>query len=233
MAKEEHYLNSYLSKILPSLGLDYDTYNPYITGLFALEDESNAVGQAQDGFDEDTLDDIMQLLQSSSETHDEDEEQFIEMKKTILKLKNEHDYNERRRKEGEAVTNQKLAEERAKLAILSVKEEEEAARKQQAAKKLLKAEQGVDVADIFERYGYDEEDTSGGKKNDESEVEVQSNREVAKQLDRDRTANVRNEASKKFQSKNIAREATNRHKADKMKKKEDRKKKAVKGERKR
>jgi len=32
MSDEDHYLDSYLSEILPALGLDAETYAPYVTG---------------------------------------------------------------------------------------------------------------------------------------------------------------------------------------------------------
>jgi hypothetical protein len=32
MAEKQHYLDVYLAAILPTLGLDHETYGPYITG---------------------------------------------------------------------------------------------------------------------------------------------------------------------------------------------------------
>ena len=33
---DDHYLDSYLTEILPALGLDAETYAPYVTGYVSL-----------------------------------------------------------------------------------------------------------------------------------------------------------------------------------------------------
>ena len=63
-SEDEHYLTSYLSTALPRLGLDPDTYGPYVTGLFPIDPD-----EYYDDVDEDEMTDILGLLQSSSETH--------------------------------------------------------------------------------------------------------------------------------------------------------------------
>jgi hypothetical protein len=35
---DDHYLDSYLSEILPTLGLDAETYAPYVTGYVSLNE---------------------------------------------------------------------------------------------------------------------------------------------------------------------------------------------------
>jgi hypothetical protein len=58
---EEHYLESFLAVQLPKLGLDYDTYGPYVVGVFN-------VGQSMDdAFNENELDDVLEILRASSE----------------------------------------------------------------------------------------------------------------------------------------------------------------------
>ena len=35
---DDHYLDNYLSEILPTLGLDAETYAPYVTGYVSLNE---------------------------------------------------------------------------------------------------------------------------------------------------------------------------------------------------
>ncbi|EJK54320.1 hypothetical protein THAOC_26064, partial [Thalassiosira oceanica] len=57
--KMPHHLDRYLETALPALGLDAETYGPYLTG----SDEGDV-----------ELDDIIELFQASSESHSDDDE---------------------------------------------------------------------------------------------------------------------------------------------------------------
>eukprot|EP00586_Coscinodiscus_wailesii_P011760 CAMPEP_0172515784 /NCGR_PEP_ID=MMETSP1066-20121228/270531_1 /TAXON_ID=671091 /ORGANISM="Coscinodiscus wailesii, Strain CCMP2513" /LENGTH=229 /DNA_ID=CAMNT_0013296961 /DNA_START=55 /DNA_END=744 /DNA_ORIENTATION=- len=227
----EHYLASYLEETLPSLGLDYETYGPYVTGLFPIDEDGADA-------DDEGIDDIVQLLQSSSETHADDDEVWQSLQKEILKRKKEYDYLETRRKEDDAISGKKIALEKARQALESAKIENT----QNLEKKQRAAPSGDDakrIAALVEQYGYadpdeDKDESSAKKKKGAGdETVVNDNRENARQLEKARTANVRHEASKAHQVKLSAREATKQQKADKIKAKEERRKKASKGERKR
>jgi len=74
---EEHYLHSYLAEILPALGLDVETYAPYVT---AADTDENS-----DDFDE-----IIELLKASSESHGEDDDAWDNFKKEIMRRREEY-----------------------------------------------------------------------------------------------------------------------------------------------
>lgn len=78
MADEVHYLDEYLSKTLPQLGLDAETYGPYVTG-FANEDEDTDEG----------MDDLIELLRASSESHGDDDASWQEFRGEILRRRKE------------------------------------------------------------------------------------------------------------------------------------------------
>ena len=80
MSDQSHYLDSYLSQALPSLGLDFDTYAPYVTG-YANDDD--------DGDDETTLDDLIELLRASSESHGDDDEAWCTFREEVVKRRHE------------------------------------------------------------------------------------------------------------------------------------------------
>jgi len=81
---EDHYLFEYLSTTLPTLGLDPETYGPYVTGLFPLDDDD-----VDDDNNEEELNGMVELLQSSSETHSDDEEVWGTLTNEILNRRNE------------------------------------------------------------------------------------------------------------------------------------------------
>ena len=78
---DEHYLSAYLEETLPEIGLDYETYGPYVTGLFPTTSD----GGEEDNFEdvEEEINNIIELLQSSSETHSDDEQCWIQLKNEI------------------------------------------------------------------------------------------------------------------------------------------------------
>eukprot|EP00957_Ditylum_brightwellii_P182306 13888705-Ditylum_brightwellii.AAC.1 len=82
MASDEHHLTPYLNETLPSLGLDPETYGPYVTGF---DDDENDNDQ-----DEDALNDLIELLRASSETHSDDEEAWEAFRKEIVKRQADH-----------------------------------------------------------------------------------------------------------------------------------------------
>lgn len=82
---EEHYLDSYLATILPALGLDAETYAPYVT--------------TDNGDDEDDeFDEIVELLKASSESHSEDDAAWESFKEEILRRRQDYASGETVRK---------------------------------------------------------------------------------------------------------------------------------------
>lgn len=77
MTDEAHYLDNYLAEVLPKLGLDVETYGPYVTG-YANDD---------DGVD--GLNDLIELLRASSESHGDDDDSWREFREEILRRRQE------------------------------------------------------------------------------------------------------------------------------------------------
>ena len=86
MSDEAHYLDEYLCEVLPKLGLDAETYGPYVTG-YANEEESD-----------DGMDDLIELLRASSETHGDDDASWQAFRDEILRRKKEFSDGEDARK---------------------------------------------------------------------------------------------------------------------------------------
>ena len=82
---EEHYLDSYLAEILPSLGLDAETYAPYVTADNDDDDDHN-------------FDDIIELLKASSETHSDDDDAWANFRKEVIKRRQDYISGETMRK---------------------------------------------------------------------------------------------------------------------------------------
>ena len=86
MTEDNNLLLDYLNEILPTLGLDSETYAPYVMGCFENIDYDN---DEADGLLDETLDEslteIIGLLQASSETHSDDESAWEELKSEVLK----------------------------------------------------------------------------------------------------------------------------------------------------
>ena len=59
---EEHALTEFLSQRLPQLGLDAETYAPYLLPLLNADEK-----------DDDEWNGVLELLQASSETHSDDD----------------------------------------------------------------------------------------------------------------------------------------------------------------
>ena len=91
---EQHYLTAYLTKALPDRGLDYETYGPYVTGFADNDDD-----------DETSLDDLIELLQASSETHGDDEASWSNFRNEIIKLRDQHTNDETEKKVRVDITN--------------------------------------------------------------------------------------------------------------------------------
>ena len=233
--EEEHFLSPYLSKRLPELGLDYETYGPYCLGAVGTESSNG------DGDDEDyeELDGIIELLQSSSETHSDDEAAWTELRVEIIRLTTESRNAANAKKSEEARKVREAEEEK----IRKAKAEAEAYEKILEEKKLHKDSEEDEEKKkareaLLNRFAYEKEDdaaggdggSSGKKDGEEGPV---TNKDVAAQAQRDHVKKVREESSKSRESKAEARMKNKEAMKAKADKKEERRKRAQKGERKR
>lgn len=76
-------LLTYLNDTLPNLGLDAETYSAYVMGCF--ENINYDDNENDDETLEESLSEIIGLLQASSETHSDDESVWDELKSQVLK----------------------------------------------------------------------------------------------------------------------------------------------------
>ncbi|KAL9181222.1 hypothetical protein ACHAXT_010027 [Thalassiosira profunda] len=216
---EDHYLDSYLSEILPSLGLDAETYAPYVTGYANDDDDEDS---------DDSLDELIELLRASSETHGEDEAVWKDFRREIVQRRKDFVSGESARKELEALeiqeaTNEQLQQE-IKLAQQNALEVEERKAKELAANKV--ENMSHDKIAMMAKYGYEDDD--GGAEDDGEPGKPMTNKEHAAAVS---MQNAKSQRSSQKQTKKEAQQETAKAKADKNAKKEERRKKAGKRER--
>ena len=82
-----HFLLTYLNETLPKFGLDAETYAPYVMGCFENIDYDNETSSGDDSDEtlEESLTEIIGLLQASSESHSDDESVWEELKAEVMK----------------------------------------------------------------------------------------------------------------------------------------------------
>jgi hypothetical protein len=211
----EHYLSSYLQDRLPALGLDYDTYGSYLVGLIDNDNDND------NDENENHWKDILELLAASSESHADDANAWINLKEELLRRQVQ--YNSKVVVEKEQALQLKTMEEKERWG-----REIELAQKQTLLEKPTKAPLTLAQQAILDKYAYDESevyDKDGNlvqQPSDSSSSTLMSNKDVAVQEIRKSTVPSKKDAQKE----------TKQAKLDKLKLKEDRRKRAVKGERK-
>ena len=139
-----HYLDRYLEKALPALGLDAETYGPYLTGSDEGEIE---------------LDDIIDLFQASSESHSDDEEAWTKFKHDIIGRRQEFLSAENERREQEASDIQKKkAEELQKEIDASQQNAVELEARKAASLETAKLENmPAEKAALMAKFGYEDD----------------------------------------------------------------------------
>lgn len=278
----QHHLELYLNTILPQIGLDAETYAPYITGILPTPEQHGEQQQQHTSKNEqqqheqeleEELEQIIELLQASSESHGDDNQVWIDLKSTIRQKDAEYRTELRQIQITEDVRRKEKMEEhtRTELELARVAEEE------RKMMELRKKEEGdamgeVDLEKrrILEQYAYDETElydndgnlivsspdmngdpsssgpassksnskgasTSGGGGSSKKAAVVgggadMSNRAMAQKYAQETTQQAR---STQGQTKKEERGKTKNAKLDKIKQKEERRKRAQKGERKR
>lgn len=209
-----HELAPFLQERLPALGLDYDTYGAYVLPLLTSGEEVA---------DEDEWESVMELLQASSESHTDDDEAWVQLRSDIERVWKE--YRDRKSlQEASAALDERMQlqkqieEERKRISEAASKSPPTAKKPDDAAKRAL-----------LDRFGYEDPDEDGKAASGDAEEPV-SNREVAKLMD---LAKARAMREHKGATKREEQQKTALARKNKMDLKEERRKRATKGERKR
>mmetsp|Transcript_12010 Transcript_12010/g.21849 ORF Transcript_12010/g.21849 Transcript_12010/m.21849 type:complete len:231 (+) Transcript_12010:323-1015(+) len=215
---EEHYLESFLSVQLPKLGLDYDTYGPYVVGVFN-------VGQSTDdaAFDENELDQVLELLRASSEDNESHSKEVWEQLKRDIIAKHEEytrelqQVQEKQRQEAHLREQERLRHD-IEIATMPVEK-----KKQEMDEQQKRA--------LVERFAYYEL----LPEEEESEADILvSNKHFAHEANATKTTKESRSAQKtKTTTKREEQAATKQQKLLKIKAKEERRKRATKSERRR
>eukprot|EP00339_Tiarina_fusa_P024084 CAMPEP_0117047900 /NCGR_PEP_ID=MMETSP0472-20121206/33087_1 /TAXON_ID=693140 ORGANISM="Tiarina fusus, Strain LIS" /NCGR_SAMPLE_ID=MMETSP0472 /ASSEMBLY_ACC=CAM_ASM_000603 /LENGTH=157 /DNA_ID=CAMNT_0004760745 /DNA_START=179 /DNA_END=648 /DNA_ORIENTATION=- len=134
-----------LTDRLPSLGLDYETYGPYVWGVV-------------DNTDEDELSEVMQLLQASSEDYADDEDKWTELTKDIQgAMKQDKEFRQAKDREKIDAERMKMEEQLAKAKLEKASLPPPDAKSQKSST--------VDDATkkaLMQRYAYEEDSEEGG-----------------------------------------------------------------------
>ena len=233
------HLHHLLQDSLPKLGLDCETYGPYVWGD---EDDDDS----DDDKDVDELKDlVLGVLQASSETHSEDDDVWTDLIEQIIKA-NELDSKRRRESKDRHLqeTKTKLEEDlaKAKLEEQQQQPEEEDDKNNEKSPEQQKADAEA-KRQLMERFGYelDEDDEQpnknasgggGGKKSSSAKTATTAtattNRDVAAAHNSEKSKAMKNQSKT---TKADERKITKQNRSNKEEKKEARRKKAVKGER--
>jgi Tfp pilus assembly major pilin PilA len=206
---------------LPKLGLDYDTYGPYVVGVFTVGESSNTDA----AFDEEELDSVLELLRASSDDHHDDvaweqlkrdviakhEEYTRELQKVQEKQRHEAQLREQERLRHDIEIARTMPVEKKKHVLTAIMDEEQ--------KRAL-----------VERFAYEEL-----QEEEEGEADkLVSNKHVAHEANATKTTKESRSAQKtKTTTKREEQAATKQQKLLKMKAKEERRKRATKSERRR
>lgn len=231
---EKHPLFPLLSERLPALGLDFETYGPYIQGVLP-----NSLLEAEV---EEEWDSVFELLQASSETHSDDEKVWNELSLDIQSAWEKHLQGLARQatqeKERQEQEFQEKLEKEKKIA------EEEKLALEDRKEKATAANDSVEVDEnkraLLARFAYDEDSgeigtssNASGKKKGTSFAAAAapvSNKEVAAAAAKEQ-ANLRKQSN--TVSKKEEQQKTKVARAEKARLKEERRKRATKGERRR
>jgi len=222
---EGHFLSQFLEEKLPTLGLDSETYGPYIVGLLPFDENP-------DGADEDEWESVMELLQASSESHSDDEEAWKALKVEVTERYSQFLEQEAKRKADEEEIRRQEALKPPKPTPT-----QENISDDRAAKKKSSALDDATKKAVLEQYAYvmDENEVEGPAKGGDDTptavvAGVNPNKEAAKQSMAE-SANERKE--QKGATKKEEQKKTKEANLNKVQQKEERRKRATKGERKR
>jgi hypothetical protein len=220
---EEHYLESFLSVKLPKLGLDYDTYGPYVVGVFNVGQSTHDAA-----FDENELDEVLALLRASSDDDDEShsKEVWDQLKRDIIEKHEEYTRELQKVQEKQRQEAHLREQERLRHDI-------EIAKTTQPVDKKHVTEMDEQKRALMERFAYKELQEEEEEEESEADILV-SNKHVAHEANATKTTKESRSAQKtKTTTKREEQAATKQQKLLKMKAKEARRKRATKSERRR
>lgn len=226
--KKIEILGPFLELRLPQLGLDYETYSTYLFPLFNNDDTT---------IEEEEWDTVLELLRESSELDDTANNDDIWQQLRVDSCTIWKQYCK-----DESIRIQQLKDEQLqKLSNQLQMECQIAAQNAATAASEPKQQQNEkEKKELIERYGYERDDDDGivdnkavGKDTTAAETSggVISNRDYAAQLEKDKLQQLRTSA--KVTTKRDEQAKTKQTKLQKEQTKEERRKRAVKGERKR
>jgi hypothetical protein len=219
---EDHFLASFLEEKLPALGLDAETYGPYLLGLLPMEEAALLDdGGRTEGADDDEWHGVLELLQASSESHSDDMEAWQALKRDLLKRYQELLADARERK---AEADARLLGA-AKLVVASISDTKKEDKSEKKSSAIDEEAKRVMIA----RYAYEGDEDSEEEEGGDS-GNVNANKQAAKQATIEGTKDVRKQ---NVQTKKDEQQKSKQAKQDKIKLKEERRKRATKGERKR
>ncbi|CAJ1947391.1 unnamed protein product [Cylindrotheca closterium] len=203
--EERPNLCKLLEERLIELGLDAETYGPYVVGSDAEE-----------------LPDVMELLKASSEEEELEDSVWETFSQDVLKAIEQDETFHQEKKNAKKLEAQKKEQELAEKNKAAIKEAEQ--QPKQAAPKSSQVDDAQKKA-LMQRFGYEMPDEE-----EEEVAGVVTNKQAAAAANVERTQELR---SKKTTTKKEEQQKTKEQKQSKVQLKEERRKKAIKGERKR
>ncbi|KAL3934837.1 MAG: hypothetical protein SGBAC_009532 [Bacillariaceae sp.] len=203
--EERPNLYTLLEGRLVELGLDVDTYGPYVVGSEAEE-----------------LPDLMELLKASSEEEELEASVWETFSQDILKAIEQDEAFQDEKTNAKKLEAQKIEQERADKNKAAIAEAEQ---QQKAAPTKSPQVDDAQKKALMQRFGYEMPDEDV----DDAAGPV-TNKQVAASANVERAQELR---SKKTQTKKEEQQKTKEMKSSKAQMKEDRRKRATKGERKR
>mmetsp|Transcript_4557 Transcript_4557/g.9539 ORF Transcript_4557/g.9539 Transcript_4557/m.9539 type:complete len:227 (-) Transcript_4557:164-844(-) len=226
MSEEDHVLTEFLNQRLPTVGLDAETYAPYLLPLLTEDDKDDEEWQA-----------VMELLQASSESHSDDDQAFADLRRDIVQAWQAHTDKVAQLQQAESAQRAKeleqtLAQERQAVAAALAEAEER--KKAEATKPAAAAVDDPSKRALLSRFAYDqdedEDNNNNNKKGNDEAAAPLTNQQIAEMAQREAQQALRGKA---VQTKKEEQQKTAQAKLDKARLKEERRKKATKGERKR
>jgi hypothetical protein len=222
-SNDASHLTAFLQERLVELGLDYETYGPYVLGIEVSSDNDNE----NDEEAQEEVDQVCQLLQASSEseTYAEDDAVWTELGQQILKhIKLDNDDKQALKQMNIQLEKQQLQDQ---LALAKQEKRPDPQETSSAASASTSKSSMDDAAKkaMLQRFAYEQDDDDAGG---DAGVAV-TNKQVAEQANMAKTKELK---SRKVSTKKEEQAKTKDDRLNKAQAKEDRKKRAVKGERK-
>lgn len=225
---DDHALSDFLRDRLPQVGLDYDTYGPYVLPLLQSEEA-----------DPEEWDSVVELLQASSESHSDDDSIWIQLRVDIQEewkkyLQKIHNQKEEKNIQRAEELSKKLAEERriaeqAAAASSLSSQDQTAATSNNNNNDNNKSQSDEAKKALLDRFGYEMDNEEGG--DFDREGNPLTNQQIAAQAVHDKQQEMRSKAG--LTSKKDEQAKTAKAKQDKAIQKEERRKRAAKVEKRR